>query len=314
MDSGLLTCKETDFQRPPDWRWRLAQISREEHRRWRLPAADYYVTKARDYRERLERVREPWDVCGLSERYPDLHAAVELATAEPLTSYRHEIEARFLARQEPRDIARSACYRTEAVRWFGLLFYDLGERAGCDSFVYHRLLGPLVHQGLNDNDYGLIWKILGHAGGLPVLEAALTRLVTRPVQAADQVAAFYQDQFKSLLGRRRLTELMTFRSRGDSFVKMQLIAEGNKVEDADAQRGGGGGQTVLVACVESFLRNMSLQLADAGPIPDPEDLVDEARREPRAVELLQQLGKDGPPPERPSGGFPPPVKKKETPG
>jgi hypothetical protein len=155
-----------------DWRWQRA---------WSLFRAEQYYSPRRDdvpTGRALQFIRAnfgttiPWYKRKLLRGLADVEAALGIHGGPPPN--RLEIEARILARQSAREIARRFGISAEAVVTFEALFFGVADRLDAATFIMTQVIGVDPRRSDGRPDYATLLKMVAYQGGPPALEAMLT--------------------------------------------------------------------------------------------------------------------------------------------
>ena len=107
----------------------------------------------------------------LLRRLPDIEQA--LAIQDGLPQVRFEIEARFLARQSAREIARRVGLRAETVVTFESLFFNVCDRINATTYIAIEVIDSEPLQNASALDYAALTKLVAYHAGPVALEAML---------------------------------------------------------------------------------------------------------------------------------------------
>lgn len=207
--------------RPVNWRWERA----EQIVRGVLPYSsridDAWTRRAVDYRKALADCESPLDFALLAEEVPDLYWAHQIDQsvdrASRIGAMRYEIEARVLAAEAPKAIAKKVGVTPADVLAYEAVFFDARSKLDTPAYIQHMVIGPAVHRGLDSRDYDLFWKLSGYMRGPAYLDAMIATYGSprTKVDAADVVKAMEADQSFAVL-RVSMLAAKTFRIHSES--------------------------------------------------------------------------------------------------
>lgn len=202
--------------RPVNWRWEYARIMREKHSRTVAKASRYDrdVLDAHKFQIALNKCCDDIGRWELMDKYPDIYAAYLIfsrGAAEDKHPLRYVIEARILAGQEPKEIADVAGVKTEVIRYYSNIFFDVKDKLNHSDYIMTCVIGPSVYAGLTDRDYDLLWKLFGYIYGPAVLDSFIitTSRRFRPANSGEVDAALADDA-RSALQRKATVVARTF--------------------------------------------------------------------------------------------------------
>jgi hypothetical protein len=164
---------ETIWCRPPDARWqnaqKLAQKAGFSPRHGR--AANHLASFLRQ-RQRLERGESDESAESFTRRYAALIEAEAIYKAEGLRKW--TLEARILARQSPREIARAMRLSLHVVRTYEAVFFHVADRLDASVYIHTYVIGnPLLSQPVAEDDAEFFLKRFAYLGGTVGLEMLL---------------------------------------------------------------------------------------------------------------------------------------------
>jgi hypothetical protein len=170
-DGDLTWMRESPF-RPPDWRWRLAQLSLKEKLPRRPETLDFWVRRIAKY---LRANREQSTSSRPCKRSSFDHVLGEAArirfASDPLIA--GEMEAWVLA-DEPISLIAKHCGLAEGVvEAYEKCFFDARTRLEAKSYINHIVLGPSLYTGFDLEDLPAIWRVVGYYRGRFSLAVAL---------------------------------------------------------------------------------------------------------------------------------------------
>jgi hypothetical protein len=164
---------ETIWCRPPDARWqnaqKLAQKAGFSPRHGR--AANHLASFLRQ-RQRMERGESDESAASFKRRYAALIEAEAIYKAEGLRKW--TLEARILARQSPREIARAMRLSLHVVRTYEAVFFHVADRLDASVYIHTYVIGnPLLSQPVAEDDAEFFLKRFAYLGGTVALEMLL---------------------------------------------------------------------------------------------------------------------------------------------
>jgi hypothetical protein len=200
-------CMERSAMRRVDWRWELAQQSRQAQLPTLKELDDTWVQRVRVFQERCE-------VSGIRPSDPEaaaldsaIHGAYLIwSNPDPLVCA--EVEALILA-EEPDDvIARRVGCDVDAITAYERVFYNVRERLSIKFYIVNCAIGSCVFLGLTRDDVGPIWKLYGYFFGPVLLDLMMFTLPgPRARPWPDSVPANPEERSR-LLARCRLAILV----------------------------------------------------------------------------------------------------------
>jgi len=202
---SLLTSASNPF-RPADWRWQRAQAIADRSRDSMPPSRQRdgvesfkWITTAVRFLREFNNARTDVAKELLSVRRPGIFWAHHIwtQTSNPL---RYSIEAQILARCDNHLIGYKCNVHPDVIANYEALFFNVREKLQHRSYILNVVMGPAVHQGLSERDYGLLWKLYGYFLGPHVVDALEGKFVN-PVwcnSAAGVGAAIMDDSVATL--------------------------------------------------------------------------------------------------------------------
>jgi hypothetical protein len=218
---GLIIYEAHNPQRSPTWRFDRARIL-ADHRPRPLPCTklndDVWISKARTYllayAACASGLTEPDQI---EERrrllfceFPALHNAHLLylsdigSKAEVYGHQRYAVEARLLAGQTNREIARRCHIIPGAIEYYEQLYFNVRDRLNARDYIIGQIITPPNGIGLQDFTLELSAKFFGYFGGPVVLEFVLNQFdtaLTRP-KSSKQLDGFFDAFFQKTIRRR----------------------------------------------------------------------------------------------------------------
>jgi hypothetical protein len=129
------------------------------------------------------------DLDELVERHPILYWAYDLwyTRTDGGNPVRSEIEARLLADDDHRNIARRVRTEAEVIDVYERVFFNVSDCLDNRGYLLHCVLGPAVHLGFQASEYDLIWKLFALLGGPLAVDLMIDQSVghARPERAGD---------------------------------------------------------------------------------------------------------------------------------
>lgn len=252
----MVDCHPRSPFRPPDWRWQLASILRQEGQQPSRRLNDPHVHAAMKFQEAYENCSSRSEKMMLAFRHPALHDAHSLKFKPSDDFQREEVEARILARQNNDEISAVTDFDPSAVEWYERLFFHVRDRLDKPSYVIHRVIGPGIHGSPSERDVGLWWKLIGYRCGPVVLESMVYLVREYRVESMDE----YDHSIHTEDARKRRTLLaaLTLQTR-DPYQKMQLLELDARYQEVQREYQQGGSVTgELIRNIEACLLNSDL--------------------------------------------------------
>jgi len=231
----MITSPEHDPHLPPDWRWQRA-LSLRDHG---SPDEDddEYVRAAQDFLVRANNCETVNDRRHLFESDPGIYLAQELHRRAD--GMRWSVEAFLLAGTEFKEIAQVHNTGTEMILWFERLFFNVVPYLDSSLYITSVVIGDKVHFGMAESDYGLLWKVLGYAGGPDMLRSFINPCQLKRAADADQVNAAYAAAHDRQLRLKALVAAVTMKVSGnykaifDAYFKAQELHQAKGSNHAD---------------------------------------------------------------------------------
>lgn len=184
--SGVLECRRDSPVRPPDWRWKAAQLAYDDgnavDRRfrddWLMRAYRLHSIKGRAIKK--GKTETQW----ISEVF-SVEGPIGLDILDAYTIHRQvtspraaEIDARLLARQSIGEIAERMVIPDGTIAAYEAMFFNVLDKLAQpnhESWVNGCVLGQAFHNGVTPRDWQLLWKIYGYYGGPFILETVIRK-------------------------------------------------------------------------------------------------------------------------------------------
>jgi hypothetical protein len=166
MDSSLFDHPGNRI-RPPDWRWKLARLLREDES-LRLRPCDEWTGRARRAQEALDRHGDDPEHPAVVESDPDVAAAYALGRCDGRLL--GEIRARLLAGQEDGAISARTGVPIGALNAYEKLHFNVRDGLARSDWVAGHCLGPRFFAELREDDVELIMAWLGYTYGSDALD------------------------------------------------------------------------------------------------------------------------------------------------
>lgn len=195
--------------RPVHWRWERARIRKELGQT--APGRsldDKWIRTAATFRKAKDACRDETELYALFERYPDLAMAYELWDEEKTAidgrpnSMRHEVEARFLARESLSTISKKSGLSESVLLWYEKLFFNVRDRINNHMYIFHQVIGDGIQRGMTDRDYAILWKLYAYVRGSHMLDFLITTFNDweRPTRA--QIESSLLDDHRTTMRRK----------------------------------------------------------------------------------------------------------------
>lgn len=180
------------------------------------------------------------------------------------------MEARIMARASSQNIAYHANCGQEIVDTYEALFFDVRDKLDRRDYVNSAIFGDDVQTGIQERKYGILWKILGYAGGPHVLDAAMSKLTSPSwVNQPAHVSNFFQDVALTTMKKKAAIATMTVSVNANT--QLDLLATFVKfVEIERTTESQGKVQDQIMEDLTSVLKALPWKRAGvAGPPPGP---------------------------------------------
>jgi hypothetical protein len=156
--------------RPPDWRWRMARILREDPSLRRCPC-DEWTGRARRIQEALACHGDDPDDPEVVATDPDLAAACALSRGDGRLL--GEIRARLLAGQDDGPISARTGVPIGALHAYEKLYFNVRDGLACSDWVAAHCLGPRFFAELREDDVTLLMAWFGYTYGADALDLVI---------------------------------------------------------------------------------------------------------------------------------------------
>lgn len=200
--------------RKPSWRWGRAQgivegLQPGTTRRRDGEIGYYWIKKAVKYLTALAAAQDEFTKMSLALDEPALFWA-SWAFDQDKHPAKYIIESRIMARDTAQNIAYYANCGEEIITAYEALFFDVRDKLDRRDYVNSAIFGDDIQSGIQERKYGILWKILGYAGGPHVLDAAMSKL-TAPswVNQASHVPNFFQEAALATIKKKAAIAAMT---------------------------------------------------------------------------------------------------------
>lgn len=315
LDTALLRLRQHEVERPPDWRWKRAQLIRERPRLAQALQSDQdeaMIEAARFLAARLD-CRDENDLVHLQNRWPNLWGARALyGEASPT---RHELDGMLLTREPLASVARICRLNEGLVEWYERIFFNVLDRRESESYVYNVVLGPLFHRGFRASDTEILWKFYGFHAGPVILKAIVAQGTRQPntVENADEIKAWVRGDCRGSVDLKASIAIRTMPINSHTQEKLLEVHQRYiELETAALNASGGAQEDLAGNNVKQFFAGLSYLVGGDKPRlyigGDPYQLseavdpvlleMDAGSIEPRAHELLQLTMQAGQPEEK----------------
>lgn len=276
---SLLECRKGSPVRPPDWRWRLAEICVNNNYAFEKRNVDDWCAKVVRMRRIMakykEEVRVITAVVDSEGQFGyDLLDAYSIHR-QPDSPTGTEIEARLLARQTPEEISQICGIDPNIITAYEATFFNVTDRLHNSSWVANCVLGRDFHSGLTERDWQALWRLYGYFGG-PALFTALQMKQNMQASPDDEKveAQLRSDRRRSLL----LKENMAARTmQVNGFTQVPIMEMGLRNTDLEHKLATGNTDEIATA-LESLMKVVCFRMVEQADKPKS--------FEPRSVGLL----------------------------
>ncbi len=187
--------------RPVDARWRRAVgiADRGELRaapRWDGLAGTRWIRRAERFRAAVSGNKTQQGRLEMLIEHQDVFWAhsIQTRTGAKYKRARWALQARILAGETNKEIAKKIGYPHDVVAAYEALFFNVRERLGSRDFILNVVLGLPVDCTPADCSPDVLWQAVGYSYGPHVLDSVMARFPTgRLVNGPVDVAAFFQD-------------------------------------------------------------------------------------------------------------------------
>ena len=221
----------------------------------------------------------------VSMTFPSLFWAYNIFVDPFKCRLRWAIEAYILARQNDKAIAQRLGSEHDIVKTYEALFYSVRERLNHPEYIYNIAMGSAVQERLQIRDTGLIWKIMGYAGG-PQLVASLSGHLVNPTWSdrAEDTSAFLQDAAIGSIKKNAALSAMTIPvNAGTDLALIDALVRYVEVDRSTAGGAGTAGQDQLVNNIGACLAALPFRVG--GSIQDTRVSIELETIERSSVEL-----------------------------
>ena len=276
--------------RPPDWRWQRAQWLRQNGKRAKKAREDDETMLIKRYQTAKSKCQNDIDLERLMYKMPGIFHAEQFHSREDL-DLRWEIEARILAREPFKEIAKKVGVNLEVIFWYERTFFNVLEKLDNRSYIGTIAMGRSVHKGLHERDYDLLWKMLGYACGPLMIDSLTSKVTAQLVTKADQLDAAKNTLATSALIDKAVVAAYT---APVSYNHSVILETWRGILELQKEKGEAGGiQSLIVNNINAALTALPFTSAT---MPGPElptmKFYEEQAAELRSDELLR-LGMTG---------------------
>jgi hypothetical protein len=164
--------------RPVHWRWERAKQIVDGTLPFSPKRDDIWVSRAARFLRQYSKCANQLDAGVLSETMPDIFWAHWVWQSDIggekyenfAAAGKYTIEARVLAEDGSKNIARVVGLSEDAVIAYEKLFFDVRHRLEQRDYILFQVMGPAVSRGLYAREYDLLWKLHGYMRGIHTLE------------------------------------------------------------------------------------------------------------------------------------------------
>ncbi len=282
--------------RPVDWRWQRAGLIASGELRPSRRRDDTWVMRAVNYRQALEASDNENDIWRVAVTAPDIHWAREIERGidddnNQLATY--ALQARLLAEQPHRDIAKRQSIDSDTVRAYAKLFFDIEGRLQSLDYIAHAVMGPAVYRGLSERQYDLYWKLYAWRFGPMMIDMFLAGFANsaRPDTEEALQATIVDTAKASMRVKGMLAAKMVSVS---SYTGCPLFTDFMRLVEHEAAGAGHGGTAEgIITNVGAMMRALPFRVGDGdiqGDAAAPTvalGVYDESAAELSGQELLQ---------------------------
>lgn len=249
-----------------DWRWQRARMLRDTGRIISRRRDDEMVARAKRFMDIRLRASDEADIDALYPTWGPLLYAHEIRFQTD-NMLRLELEARLLTSLTLEEIAAKMQQRVDTVQWYEALFFNVKDRLDNKSWIAHQVLGPEVHTGLSDREFGLLWKLFAYGGGHYVLEAVMDGWVN-PVQAKkpDEVQGFCNTQSAARIDVKHCVNMMNVRTN-DTYSKIAFAELRARYREIEKLAGSGSSNDAIRDNLAAMLKSLPWGVGKNGAAP-----------------------------------------------
>lgn len=249
-----------------DWRWQRARFLRDTQGIVSRRRDDEIVARAKRFMDIRLRAADEAAIDALYSTWGPLLYAHELKFRSD-DLMRLELEARLLTSMTLEEIAIKMHQRVDTILWYEALFFNVKDRLENKSWVAHQVLGPEIHTGLNDREYGLMWKFFAYGGGQYVFEA-LMNLWVNPIQAQkpDEVQGFCNAQSGARVDVKHCVNMMNVRTT-DTYSKLAFAELRARYREIEKMAGAGSSNDTIRDNLSAMLQALPWGVGKNGIAP-----------------------------------------------
>ena len=104
---------------------------------------------------------------------PEQIMAERVYSKEVLASVKWEVEARLIAGQTDQEIAHRLSTSTDVVRFYEAWFYNIRDRLDNHSYIFQRLIYPIVEVVDGKPSREAVWKFFAFCGGSGIIDEVI---------------------------------------------------------------------------------------------------------------------------------------------
>ena len=234
--------------RPPDWRWlRAVGIADEGQQRPTIrrdgEANIVLVRKLVVFRRAYMAAQASDDISTqmtVVDNHPALAWAHAIYSNTDQSHVRCVVEARILARQTNAEIAARVGTEEDIIDIYEKVFFSVRDRLQDSDYIFQVVMGKTLHASLSTVDnYGILWKLFGYAGGPLVLDAISRRIVNPTwVSRPEETLAFFHDVAVSTMKQRAAVAAATIAV--NSHTNMAILESFVKYVEVERMTDGAG--------------------------------------------------------------------------
>ena len=174
------------------------------------------------------------------DNHPALAWAHAIYSNTDQSHVRCVVEARILARQTNAEIAARVGTEEDIIDIYEKVFFSVRDRLQYSDYIFQVVMGKTLHASLSTVDnYGILWKLFGYAGGPLVLDAISRRIVNPTwVSRPEETLAFFHDVAVSTMKQRAAVAAATIAV--NSHTNMAILESFVKYVEVERMTDGAG--------------------------------------------------------------------------
>ena len=276
--------------RLPDWRWQLSgYVVQQRYTPSPERLSDNYFHLCCTLRRGKERENQVRGSRCYNTNYNGKLRSITLALGfyNDDSLLKTELEARLLANEDYKSIARKLGTTPKVITTYERCFFNVADRLDSPSYITHRVIGKEIHFGATSRTFQAIWRLYGYWAG-PAVVDALAHAYSQDVRPTTQdgVDSLFRADFDRQLTMKAAMYLRGIGYDGESLEKVSQLYL-RLAAMRESQGGASAQEAAFLQHVQLLLDGLSLRRAQAGRIEQdsPTVVLDQGAGTLRAAEL-----------------------------